>query len=183
MSEGAIEPSAVYPPGNSQRFYDTYNTRYMYPATGPAVPAPQYGYRDNWAHRMFQRMPNGSGTNVGTPSGVPRFLGARPLLFFAWMCAMGMVSLDEWHTYHILPRPQRLWETSLFFGLLAVLSVFDSAVPLANAIALGYVIVLGYQYYTGTGQFGPYGATESGYEPAEAPAQGTSSGGQRPVSS
>lgn len=66
---------------------------------------------------------------------------------------MAMVSWDEWDKYHILPRPARLWDTTKVYGILAVASIADSMVPLANAIAIGFVVVLGYQYYNKSGQF------------------------------
>lgn len=172
MSEGAIEPSAVYSPGapirtGRQKFYDTYNTRYIPDPVGgdPAItsggggggggiPTPGFDYSGGFLHRTMQNLPNGSGPVVTVPHGIPRFLGARPMLFFAWGVAMIMVSLDEWHTHHILPRPARLWYTSLLFFLLAMVSIIDVAVPIVNLFALGMVITLGYQYYSGSGQFG-----------------------------
>lgn len=66
---------------------------------------------------------------------------------------MAMVSWDEWTTHHILPRPARLWYTSLTYFLLALISTIDAAVPLATALAIGYTIAVAYQYFTGTGGF------------------------------
>jgi hypothetical protein len=83
------------------------------------------------------------------------------MIMLAWAAAMIMVSLDEWHTYHILPRPARLWDTSLTFLLIAGVSTFDPLVPICSIFAIGLVIMLGYQYYQGTGQFGSFGASES----------------------
>lgn len=104
------------------------------------------------AYTRFQRLPGG-GIQVAVPNGVPRFLGARPVIFWAWVAAMAMVSWDEWNSHHILPRPARLWYTSLTYFLLALLATADAAVPLATALAIGFTVVLTMQYYTGNGQF------------------------------
>jgi hypothetical protein len=66
---------------------------------------------------------------------------------------MIVVGFDDWHNYRLLPRPSRLWYTSLTFGLLMLASLIDAMVPLINALALGYVIMLIWQYYNGAGQF------------------------------
>jgi hypothetical protein len=165
MSEGAIEPTAVYSPGTGpaqtgrQRIYETYNTRDV-PLGGDetiSAPRPSTGGR---AYGMFSRLPGGAAP-VAVPKGVPRFLGSRPIILFAWGLAMVMVSLDEWHTHHVLPRPARLWYTSLTYFLLAAAASFDPLVPLATAMAIGLTIAVGYQYYTGAGSFGNYGAQEA----------------------
>ena len=157
-----IEPTAIIPPGGSsggRNFYNTYNTRYI---RNPPPYTPQGpDYSNSRIYNLMNRAPNGSGSSVTVPSGVPRFLGARPILMFSWIAAMAMVCLDEWHTYHILPRPARLWDTTATFLLLGVASTFDVLVPIINIFAIGLVIQLGYQYYTGTGQFGSYGAQEA----------------------
>jgi hypothetical protein len=71
---------------------------------------------------------------------------------------MGLVTWDEWVTNAILPRPLRLWETTLVYAGLALLSAADPLVPVANALAIGYTIVLLYQFFTGGGNFGGPGA-------------------------
>jgi|SRR5215469_464965 len=162
MSEGVIEPAGVYPPAGSQRFYQTYNTRYVN-GGGPPPPSqggPSFDYSGGRTYNFFQRLPQGA-MSVGVPTGVPRFLGARPIIFYMWMVAIGMVVLDEWHTHHILPRPARLWWTTVAFLLMAALATIDAMVPLVNAFAIGMVIVLGYQYYSGTGAFGSTGLKEA----------------------
>lgn len=90
---------------------------------------------------------------VNVPKGVPVILGNRQVIFFAWIVAMILVGFDEWHNYHLLPRPARFWYTSLTFGLLIMASFADAMVPLANAFAIGFVVVLLWQYYEGSGQF------------------------------
>ena len=167
-----IQPTAVYKPGTSpassgqQRFYQTYNTRYANAPTGPppnppggggSTPAPKPNRLTGY---LWNRIPSAV-QRVNVPNGVPRFLGARPLIFWSWGLAILMVSFDEWHTYGILPRPARLWYTSLLFLLLAIVSQFDAMVPITNAFAIGMIMVLAYQYYTGEGQFGPRGAQEA----------------------
>lgn len=91
--------------------------------------------------------------NVDVPKGMPRFLAERPVLFGAWAIAMATISYDEWHNYSRLPIPKRLWETTLVYGLLAVVSTVDFMVPLTNAFGIGYAIMLMYQYYNSEGQF------------------------------
>lgn len=162
VSEGVIEPSAIHQPvPGSQRFYDTYNTRYVPPPPPPpSQGGPSFDYSGSRTFNLFQRLPQG-GMSVGTPQGVPRFLGARPIIFYTWAIAIVMVVLDEWHTYHFLPRPARLWWTTVAFMLMAGLATIDAMVPIVNAFAIGMVIVLGYQYYSGTGSFGGFGAKEA----------------------
>lgn len=91
--------------------------------------------------------------HVQTPRGVPRFLGNQKLIVYAWLAAMVTVGFDEWHNNGILPRPARLWDTSVVFGLLALMGFIEPITPLMNALAIGYVIVLIWQYYNGSGQF------------------------------
>jgi hypothetical protein len=67
------------------------------------------------------------------------------------MISMCIVGYDEWTTYGLLPRPARLWDTTKVFGMLAILSIVDSAVPLVNALAIGYTVMLGYNYYSSKG--------------------------------
>lgn len=160
MSTGVIEPSAVHPPiaTGRQRIYDTYNTQDV-PIGGGGAPVP--GERaTQGVQNIFVRLPGGS-QPAQVPNFLPKFLGSRSMIMLAWAAAMIMVSLDEWHTYHILPRPARLWDTSLTFLLIAGVSTFDPLVPICSIFAIGLVIMLGYQYYQGTGQFGSFGASES----------------------
>lgn len=70
-------------------------------------------------------------------------------MVYSWVVAMVIIGFDEWHNLHILPRPKRLWNTSLFYGLLTLVSVADIVVPIANAFAVGYTLTLLYQYYNG----------------------------------
>jgi hypothetical protein len=166
MSTGAIEPSAVISPNGRvttgrQRIYDTYNTRDI-PIGGDSGGS-ILGSPKNVTQNVTQigvRLPGG-GQQASVPDFLPKFLGSRQIILFSWVAAMGMVSLDEWHTYHILPRPARLWDTSLTFLLIAAVSSFDPLVPICTVFAIGLVIMLGYQYYQGAGQFCGFGATEA----------------------
>lgn len=89
--------------------------------------------------------------------GIGGLVGARPIIFFAWAGAMTIITLDEWSRNGILPRPARYWGATWVYAILAGISVFDPLVPMANLFALGYTIVLGYQYFTQSQQFGPGG--------------------------
>lgn len=182
MTQGAIEPTAVYPPPRpvqtgQQKFYQTYNTRNLGGGTGgnPYQP-PGFNYSNSRTYNMFQRVPGGNAP-VTVPKGVPRFLGNRSVIMLAWLAAMAMVSLDEWHTHGVLPRPARLWYTTLTYALIAATSTLDVLVPVCSALAVGLTIAVAYQYYTGTGSFGNYGARESGSQQASATTGGTAGGG------
>lgn len=161
--EGVIVPKGQSPaiPTGRQKFYETYNTRSLgnEPIGGDSGGGGGGGSKTS---NFMSKIPGKSGNvAVRVPFGAPKFLGARSVLLFAWMAAMAMVSLDEWHTNHVLPRPARLWYTSLTFFLLAAVSTIDVLVPLTNLFALGLIIVLAMQYYTGTGQFGVSGVAEA----------------------
>jgi hypothetical protein len=86
-------------------------------------------------------------------SGMPSFLGNREVILGSWMVAMALVSWDEWSNHGILPRPLRLWETTGVYAILALVSVADRLAPIATALALGYTLVLLYQFFTGGGGF------------------------------
>lgn len=91
---------------------------------------------------------------VGVPRGLPPALGNAKMVGYMWVIAMIVVSFDEWHNHGILPRPSRLWWTSLTYGILAIVGMVDPLIPLMNALALGYTLMLITQYYQGSGQFG-----------------------------
>lgn len=158
MSEGAIEPSAVYQRRDiqastgRQRFYDTYNTRDV-PIGGDDRQGPAVR-----VYNIGVKLPGGSNP-APTPKYVPRFLGSRSVIMFAWGAAMALVAFDEWKTHHILPRPARLWDTSIVFVLLAGASTLDPLVPLCTAIAIGLVVALLMNYFTnGATPYGGFGA-------------------------
>lgn len=177
MSEAPLEPSAVISPSGQvstgrERIYDTYNTRDV-PIGGGGGP-PRFNYANGRVYNAFNRLPGGNGP-VTVPKGVPRFLGSRSLILFSWAIAMALVSVDEWQTHHVLPRPARLWYTTLTYFLLAIASTVDVLVPIINLIALGLTIAVAYQFYTGAGaSFGStptFNAAQAGA--AEAKATGT----------
>lgn len=62
---------------------------------------------------------------------------------------MIVIGFDEWHNLNVLPRPARLWDASLVFGVLTLLGIVDVMVPIANALAIGYMFMLIWQYYQG----------------------------------
>lgn len=93
------------------------------------------------------------GGKARTPAGVPSWLGRREIILGAWLGAMVLVSVDEWRNNGILPRPSRLWWTTLTYAILMGVSIIDPLVPITNALAIGYTIVLAYQYFNGQGQF------------------------------
>jgi hypothetical protein len=133
--------------------------RVIPPSQGGRTPRTEYVYvRDEQTGRRGYRQvsygQNGQAQRSRVPSGVPSFLGGRMIIFGSWGAAMALVTWDEWAHNNILPRPLRLWETTMVYAGLALLSVVDAMVPLANALALGYTLVLVYQFFTGGGNFG-----------------------------
>jgi hypothetical protein len=91
---------------------------------------------------------------TSVPRGIPRFLGNRQIMFGAWAVGMALISWDEWKANNILPRPLRLWETTMVYAILALASTADFMVPICNALAIGYTLVLLYEFFTGGGNFG-----------------------------
>lgn len=90
--------------------------------------------------------------SVGT-HGWPNWMGRRPILAYGWAISMVIVGVDDWKNNGIMPRPSRLWSVSLFYGLLALASIVDALVPLINAIAIGYTLMLLWNYLNKAGQF------------------------------
>jgi hypothetical protein len=77
------------------------------------------------------------------PAGIPSFLTSSRIISGAWVVAIGLVCYDEWHNGNILPRPARLWWTSILYGLLALAGwIIPGILPLANAFAIGYTVYL-----------------------------------------
>lgn len=96
-------------------------------------------------------------TTVQMPRQLPSFLGNRQTIVYSWAASMAIISWDEWHNNHILPRPARLWYATGFYLLLVLLGMVDAMVPIANALAIGYTIMLAWQYFNQSGQFGKGG--------------------------
>ena len=122
---------------------------------------------------FFQRSVNAipaEARQVNIPSHLPRVLGNRSVVFNAWIVAMIAVSWDEWHNLGIFPRPKRLWYTSVVYGLLVMFSLADAIVPVANALAIGYTVVLLSQLWSGNlTPAGKAPASGSGRSPAPQP--------------
>jgi hypothetical protein len=135
-----------------------------YTITDSPPPRTEYVYvKDKDQGRTFGGTPQSGKTltwmggplkKVPVPKGVPAALGNAKFIGYMWVLAMIVVSFDEWHNHGILPRPSRLWWTSLTYGILAIFGMIDSLIPLMNALALGYTIMLFTNYYSGSGQFG-----------------------------
>jgi hypothetical protein len=90
---------------------------------------------------------------VNTPNWAPSFLGHRSVLATTWIISMVVVGVDDWHNNGVLPRPSRLWYTSLAFGLMALASIVEALTPIINLIAIGFTIMLIWQYFSKQGQF------------------------------
>lgn len=117
------------------------------PSTGYTPPV-RNTYRSKAAYIASQ-----SAQTVSVPKGIPQFMGHASTMIMAWAVAMAIITVDEWHVNKILPRPSRLWWTTLVYGILAVVGMSSALLPLANALAIGYTIVLLYQYFNKSGQF------------------------------
>jgi hypothetical protein len=110
---------------------------------------------------MARRLAGQPIQQVRVPKNVPQFLGNARIIGYAWLAAMIMIGFDEWHNNGILPRPKRLWGASLVYGVLALVGMVDAMVPIANAFAIGYLIMLIWQFYNGQGQFSGESATKN----------------------
>jgi hypothetical protein len=109
----------------------------------------RFDYRNSWVHRTMSSPPK----QVPVPDKVPRFLGNNMVVSYAWLGSMILVGVDEWKNNGILARPVRLWTTSLVYGILALAGMIDALIPLVNAFAIGYFIMLLWQFFNGSGQF------------------------------
>jgi hypothetical protein len=87
------------------------------------------------------------------PFGLPGWMGNRRIITAAWVSSMIIVGFDDWKNHGVLPRPSRLWYSSVVYGILALLSMAEPLVPICNALAVGYAVTLLWQYYNGTGAF------------------------------
>lgn len=169
-----IEPTRVIPPGGDGgpqqgRTYVIYDRGAPNGGPGPG-PGPGPG------QRFWNRIPD-QNQRVTLPSQVPgplrsTALNNRAIVFNAWIVAMIVIGFDEWHNLNILPRPARLWDASLVYGVLVLLGFVDIMVPLANALAIGYTIMLIWQYYQG-------GITPQGLATGTTQAPGTTTAGGR----
>lgn len=144
---------------SSTRFPDTQNNKPVYAdVTDAGRPRTEYVYLQNkgagggggrWTLRW---LPPARRAQHG-PTWVPGWLLSDKVLLYSWLGAMAVIAVDEWHNNGILPRPARLWYTSLTYFLLMGLGMVDPMIPIANALGIGFFMVLIYQYNTGAGQF------------------------------
>lgn len=95
----------------------------------------------------------GAAQQVEVPKGIPSIFGNQTVIIMAWMVALAIIFYAEWKEHGILARPKRLWYTSLVYGILCVMGMIGALVPLVTALAVGYTIVLGWQYFNREGQF------------------------------
>lgn len=100
--------------------------------------------------------------SVAVPKPVPAAFGRASMIIVAWGIALAIIFWDEWKRHHIFARPSRLWWTTLVYGILAVVGMSGALLPIANALAIGYTIVLAWQYFNGSGQFAPASGNGSG---------------------
>lgn len=150
--------------------YNINNGGSQNPSGGTGTSAGGGKFGTGWVRGYLAAQPR----QVSTPNGVPRWLGNGSIVAYAWIVAMILVGFDEWKNHGILPRPARLWDTSIVYGLLVLLGFIDVMIPIANALAIGYTIVLLWQYYNGEGQFGQTGHASGQRQPAA----GEGSGGK-----
>lgn len=116
-------------------------------AAGEGSNLPSRG--NNWIQRQFAKEPR----RVPLPNGVPHWLGNSKIVGYAWITGMVFVAIDEWKNHGILPRPSRFWYSSIVYGVLALGAMIPPIVPIVNALAIGYTIMLIWQFFNGEGQF------------------------------
>lgn len=130
------------------------------------------------AERIAYRLPRTQRFWKSEPSlGAPGWLSDRRIVIASWLTSLVFISLNERNSGYILPRPLRLWSASGLFILLAAAGTIEAVVPLVNALAIGYTVVLAMQYYDNTGQFGPNVGGGAG---GAAPGSGKTGGGSNP---
>jgi hypothetical protein len=98
---------------------------------------------------------------VQTPPHVPAILGHSGLIKACWLGSMVVVSVEAIMGYGVLPPPGRLFWISSTYALLAVAGSVDAMLPLVNALALGYLIVLIWQASKTPGALFPASWTET----------------------
>lgn len=113
------------------------------------------GIRDrvvSGANRLNNMRSAAREADVTLPDWMPKgtgFLKNRTIVLWAWLGSMAVISADEWKTANIFPRPSRLWAATGVFALLAAGSMIDALVPLMNALAIGYFIMLLWEFFGG----------------------------------
>jgi hypothetical protein len=145
-----IQPTQVYPPGpypGGPQQQSGQQGR-IYVVQQP--PGPQQGVFSRTQSRIPQQQ---QVVNNPLSNRLPGFLRGslnnRAIVFNMWLIAMIFIGYDEWHNLGILPRPARLWDTSLLYGLLVIAGFVDVAVPIANLLAIGFTIALAWKFFQG----------------------------------
>lgn len=165
MSEPSTEVVSTRGAGVSR--YGNQPRKTVYATVTDVPPKQEYTYIPNngeqpgRARTFANRLAGQPIAQVRVPRNVPQFLGNARIIGYAWVGSMILIGLDEWHNNGILPRPKRLWGASVVFGGLALVAMVDALVPIANAFAIGYFIMLIWQYYNGQGQFSGESATSN----------------------
>jgi hypothetical protein len=90
---------------------------------------------------------------VSVPNGLPRFLGNRSIVVWAWVGSMVVIGVNDWKNHSYLPNPSKFWYSSLLYGLLLMASLIEPLVPLVNALAIGYFLYTLWAFFNKTGQF------------------------------
>lgn len=115
--------------------------------SAPTPPPRRFNYAGSWVNNQFQRLP-GQARQVNVPKGVPNWLGDKKIILWTWAIGMMIVIADEHYTYKMaLPRPARLWYTSLFYFLCAVVSGIDIIMPIVNIFAIGITLTLAIDFF------------------------------------
>lgn len=161
MASTEVATTPRTPARQSRPTYNTYNTRTVNPprteyvyVQNKGIGGSSGGGRFNYSNSRLANTLRTQPAQVPVPEHLPRFLGNASIVGYAWVGAMLTIGFDEWHNNDILPRPARLWYTSLVYGLLALTTIIPALIPLANALAIGYTIMLLWQYFNKQGQFG-----------------------------
>jgi|SRR5215469_12133661 len=98
-------------------------------------------------------------STITVPRGLPPALATKKVIVYSWAASMAIISWDEWHNNKILPRPSRLWYATAFYLILVVFGMTQWTAAIANALAIGYTIMLAWQYFNGEGQFAAGGTS------------------------
>jgi hypothetical protein len=125
----------------------------------PDEVSPRSGFFTRTAGRVQQVMPASQRAwrarqAAGSRLPVPGILSERRILIATWLIAMMLITMNERQQGYQLPRPARLWSASAVYGILAAASTVEAVVPVTNALGIGYMMVLAYDYYNSSGQFG-----------------------------
>lgn len=162
MAEGKNLPArrtSAEVSGQGTRFPETRSRNEPIYATITEKPPPRTEYvyvqdAGTNARRGAARFTPPPHQQANVPRPVPTFFGNSRVIGYSWVVSMVVVSFDEWHNNNILPRPSRLWWTTVTYGILALASmIIPVMMPIWNALAVGYTIMLIWQYFNGEGQF------------------------------